>query len=73
MTVSDEIKTITVGAELSVCPNCGYDKGFHVSFQNMIQSDSSPVKTTRDMLKIILICPNCGARYDIGWKIPSGK
>jgi hypothetical protein len=79
MTVSDEIKTINeiktikVETELHICPNCGYEKGFHLSFQNMNSSKNGPIKSTREMLRVILICPNCGARYDAGWKIPLGK
>jgi hypothetical protein len=28
-----------------------------------------PVKSTREVYRVILICPECGARYDVGWRI----
>jgi len=43
--------------DFRVCLNCDYMKGFHVSFR----------KTARGKVKIILICPNCGQSYDLGW------
>jgi hypothetical protein len=58
MTVSKEITLIKPEDEFRICPNCGYNKGFHQSF---IRSD--PVSAT---YLVILICPGCGARYDIG-------
>lgn len=42
--------------EFSVCDKCGYNRGFHVSF-----------KRTSNAVEIILICPQCGQRYRIGW------
>lgn len=61
MTVSEEIIKIEIGVgdEFRVCPVCGYDRGFHVSF----------LKSHQANLKIILICPDCGSRFDTGWKI----
>jgi hypothetical protein len=47
-----------VERELHICETCGYDWGFHVSFRE--------VKGSHD---VILICPECGQRYDINWKI----
>ncbi len=56
MTVSSEIKRIELGEEFRVCPNCGYERGFHSSFLKAAEG-----------YRIVLICPNCGARYDVGW------
>lgn len=42
--------------EFRVCPQCGYERGFHVSF-----------RSGRGRVHIRLICPNCGQSYDIGW------
>jgi len=42
--------------ELRVCPECGYERGFHVSF-----------KKTTGKTRIALICPQCGQSYSIGW------
>lgn len=44
--------------DFSVCPACGYSKGFHVSFQSEPSGN-----------RIILICPSCAARYDVGWLV----
>lgn len=43
--------------ELRVCPNCGYERGFHVFFRRV--PDGS--------MRIGIICPSCGQSYDIGW------
>jgi predicted RNA-binding Zn-ribbon protein involved in translation (DUF1610 family) len=55
--VSEEIKQVEPGDEFRVCQNCGYERGFHVSFLR-----------DGDEHRIILICPNCGARRDAGWR-----
>ncbi len=59
MSVAEKIKPITVESEFRICTVCGYDMGFHVSFQ----------KTAKKKMKLILICPQCGARFDPGWTI----
>ncbi len=41
--------------EFRVCPNCGYTRGFHSSFFK-----------EENGFRIIFICPECGASYDIG-------
>ncbi|GAI46200.1 unnamed protein product [marine sediment metagenome] len=41
--------------EFRVCPACGYKRGFHSSF-----------KKEKNGIKLIFICPNCGASFDIG-------
>ncbi len=48
---------ITIGEELYVCPECGYEDGFHTSF----------VRQAKEQCKIILICPSCHARFDPDW------
>lgn len=53
-----EISKIEIENELRICPSCGYELGFHVSFLR-----------EKEKLRIILICPNCGARFDIKWLI----
>lgn len=40
------------------CPQCGYNSGFHVSFA-----------VTDEGTSVILVCPNCAARFDTGWKL----
>lgn len=44
--------------EFRRCDVCGYDRGFHSSF---VEKDEKH--------RVILICPECGARYDVGWMI----
>lgn len=58
MKASDEIDRVELEGEFRVCPKCGYELGFHVSFMR-----------AEEGYRIILICPNCGARYDDGWRI----
>ncbi len=50
---------ITIGEELHICPECGYEDGFHTSF----------VRQTKEQCKIILICPSCHARFDPDWMV----
>lgn len=42
--------------EFRECLKCGYARGFHVSFQK-----------SSGKVRIVLICPNCGQSYDVGW------
>jgi len=56
MSVSEEIKELPQGDEFRVCPSCGYEYGFHVSFLR-----------DGEGYRIVLVCPECGARYYTGW------
>jgi uncharacterized Zn finger protein len=58
MNVSEDIKKINLDEEFRVCPQCSYGLGFHSS---LVRSEKG--------YRIILICPDCGARYDVGWKM----
>jgi predicted RNA-binding Zn-ribbon protein involved in translation (DUF1610 family) len=69
MPVLREIKNIKIEDELHVCPTCGYGLGFHTSFLKLHSGKDSPVKSTRDVYQVILICPECGARFDVGWRV----
>jgi len=64
-----EITVIRAGPEFHVCPACGYALGFHTSLVGMNADKDNPVKSTREVYRVILICPECGARYDVGWHI----
>jgi transcription elongation factor Elf1 len=64
-----DITSIKVNEEFHTCPSCGYDLGFHTSFISMNASKDTPVKSTRNVLRVILICPECGARFDVGWRV----
>ena len=70
MPVLGEIKTIKIDDELRVCPSCGYEFGFHTSFLKLNAGKNPPlIKSTRDVYMVILLCPECGARYDVGWRV----
>jgi len=58
MKASRDIVKVELAEEFRICPLCGYELGFHSSF---LQAE--------DGYRIILICPECGARYDVGWKM----
>jgi RNA polymerase subunit RPABC4/transcription elongation factor Spt4 len=58
MTEEIKIQKIKIEEKTDTCPVCGYTDGFHVSFQKLTS------KT-----KIILICPDCHARFDPEWEI----
>jgi uncharacterized Zn finger protein len=58
MKVSEEIKKVELGEEFRICPSCSYELGFHSSF---LRSEEG--------YRIVLICPNCGARYDVDWRM----
>jgi len=69
MPVVSEIKNIKIEDELRICPACGYELGFHTSFLKLNAGKDSPVKSTREVYQVILLCPDCGARYDVGWRV----
>jgi len=64
-----EITMLKAGDELHTCPACGYRLGFHTSFLSASANKNNPIKSTREVYRVILICPECGARYDVGWRI----
>ncbi len=55
-----EIASIKPEGEIYRCPACGYTDGWHVSFKVGVSG--------RDA-EIILICPNCHNRFQIGWQV----
>ena len=70
MPVLSEIKNIKIDDELRVCPACGYEFGFHTSILKLNAGKNPPViKSTREVYMVILLCPECGARYDVGWRV----
>ena len=52
------VQKLHVEEELHTCPACDYTRGFHVSF---VREGPGGEKA----LRVVLICPSCGARYDI--------
>lgn len=64
-----EITRLPVENELHTCPDCGYERGFHTSFVNAGPDRGIPGMFPREVFRVILICPECGARYDVGWRI----
>ena len=59
MTVAEKVHSIQVSDEFRTCTVCGYDHGFHVSFR----------KEPNKSVSIVLICPECGARFDVNWDV----
>jgi len=59
MPVSETIKRVKLKEEFVTCPVCGHDSGFSTSLQHH----------HGDVAKVVLICPECGARFDIGWEV----
>lgn len=68
MTEPGEIRMLKIEDGLHACPSCGYSLGFHTSFTSANARDN-PIKSTREVFRVILVCPECGARYDVGWRI----
>jgi hypothetical protein len=64
-----EITMLRPGDELHSCPSCGYALGFHTSFISANAIKDNPIRSTREVYRVILICPECGARYDVGWRV----
>ena len=54
---SDEPRRLEMGEELSMCPDCGYTRGFHSIFKR------AAVNGDMDWM---LQCPNCGLKFDVG-------
>ena len=54
---SEHIKPVAVEDEFSACPECDYANGFHVSFVK---------KPGATALTLVLSCPSCAARFDVG-------
>jgi hypothetical protein len=46
--------------EIYACPVCRYTDGFHVSFNINKETDSG---------EIVLICPSCHHRFNLGWNV----
>ncbi len=57
---NDEITPIKPEGSIRQCPVCGYNDGFHVSFQ---------MEGGKKEGEIILICPNCHQRFQMGWQV----
>ncbi len=54
------IRHLDPAGETRVCPDCGYGRGFHVTLLPFDDAGGRPV---------VLCCPECGARFDLGWRI----
>ena len=54
--ISESIRKVTMEEEFRICPACGYERGFHVSF--LKEDGGGPLRS-------VLICPNCGARFEL--------
>ena len=62
--MSEAPQNVRVGEDLSSCPKCGAERGFHVSF----------LRKEGRSLAVVLVCPSCGFRFTVGeWAIPTGE
>jgi rubredoxin len=53
------VRPFDPAGEVRACPDCGYQRGFHVTFL----TDDSGVRPA------VLCCPECGGRFEIGWRV----
>jgi predicted RNA-binding Zn-ribbon protein involved in translation (DUF1610 family) len=60
MGAKEAVGDIERRGEVYLCPACGYEDGFHVSFQFAAKGRRA---------EIYLICPNCHRRFRIGWHV----
>lgn len=58
----EEVIEKQIDREFHTCDKCRYERGFHVSFEGKDGHN-----------EIVLICPSCGQRYRVGWKVASTK
>ncbi|HUU74886.1 MAG TPA: hypothetical protein VMW63_02225 [Methanoregulaceae archaeon] len=59
MSISEEIRHVTINQEFHICQVCGYDRGFHTSLIR--------ISSGHPHFRHIMICPECGTRYDVKW------
>jgi len=57
--MSYEVNRVKVDTVFKVCPNCGYQDGFHSMFE----------KSEGEDFHWRFICPGCHKVYDIGLKV----
>ena len=49
------------------CEKCDYDRGFQLA---LIKRRADAGTTLgKERLRVVLVCPECGQRYDIGWSV----
>jgi hypothetical protein len=59
MDKNSDVIDVTLHEDFHTCNVCGYDRGFHTSLVRL--------HTGHPHFRCILICPECGARHDVGW------
>ncbi|MHC4480562.1 MAG: hypothetical protein ACYS1C_06290 [Planctomycetota bacterium] len=57
---SEAVKETEVGAEFRVCPNCGYENGFHNMFRPSAEEK---------VFDWFFICPGCSSQWDVGLRV----
>jgi DNA-directed RNA polymerase subunit M/transcription elongation factor TFIIS len=50
-----------------MCEKCEYDKGFQVSLIRRRADAGTTI--SRERLRLLLVCPQCGQHYDVGWAV----
>jgi len=61
MSAGKDSARVILHEELRTCPACGYDRGFHTSLNRL--------HAGHPHVRVLLICPECGARHDVRWII----
>lgn len=69
LTGTSEIISIRIKEEFRICPECGYERGFHSSLLSRSPNAEGRIRHTKIVYRVILICPECGAQYDVGWRV----
>ena len=69
MTVPGEIINLKVDQEPPYLPRMRVRTGVPHLVPERHRRENNPVKSTRTVYRVILICPECGARYDVGWQV----
>ncbi|MFT5701364.1 MAG: transposase [Desulforhopalus sp.] len=54
--MSNKIHAAVFEDEFRICPNCGYNDGFHT----MLKRDKD-----KDLVRLLFICPSCHETFDL--------
>jgi hypothetical protein len=54
---------LDVSSGLRVCPECGYQNGFHLALHPETEAGDGANVSVR------LVCPSCSATYDVGLRV----
>lgn len=49
------------------CEKCEYDRGFQIAL--LKRRADAGTTLGGEKVRVILVCPQCGQRYDVGWSV----